>query len=127
MPLTSEQIIERAMVKIESMGAEGTVLIVEQTVIPIEEALREYRPELIAAFNQEVRYNGDMDLSKNFKSFLKIDLVAMGLLTDTYMPDCSTRNSNIRSAERNPKSFKKISKLMNIIYRAVYVLERAED
>jgi hypothetical protein len=123
-----EQVIQNTMNLLYRIGGENTKLIVEQDTIGIEDALRNYRDQLVDAFNQKVLFNDDYTISpENMKNFLNVNLYDLSVLKTAHAPDNSTpRNQNFRAMQRTPRSFTRISNCINIIYSNLMELKNLE-
>ena len=122
-----EMTISGTLAQLRRMGGENTKLVVREDVYDIETALRDYRDDLIMAFNETVKFNDDYYLKDNMDSFLIINLYDLGLLSTVHAPDCSTpRSQNWRAMQRSPKTIIRISNLMSAIYSAVMRLKNLE-
>lgn len=116
--------ISHTMTRLRLMHADGTSLIVEDQIYGIEESLRNYRQEIIQAFNQPLKFNGEYTIEDNFKSFLNVNLYDLGILTTTFMPECSSGGWNMRSMHRGTKSYVRIYNVISMIYETVLDLEQ---
>jgi len=122
-----ETSIQAALTQLYAMGAETTRFIHLDQIYDMETALRSYRDDLISAFNESVKFDATLDLTDNQKSYVLVNLYDLGVLNNTIAPDCSTpRSANYRAMHRTPRTFIRISKVMDIIYNAVMTLKNLE-
>lgn len=119
-----ESFINIAMTQLRLLYAETTMVISNDKVFDIETALRDYRDDLILAFDQPVVFNGNYKLEDNYRSFINLDLYYLGLMSHNPSSDNSTPiAASWRATNRTPKTFMRINRIMNIIYRAVMGIE----
>jgi hypothetical protein len=127
---TEQQTINNVINRMSKVGAQNTVLCLEEEIIDIENALLGYRDELADAVDHDIRFHtcpiDELSLIGNKDTYLSINPIEFGLMTTTEFPTDDIgviRTINMRSMFKNSRSQIRMQNLLELLINAIGELD----